>query len=68
MANPIPQPTPANGPDAERLVAEYREQIIKLEAHGLPGEAGTLWDALDDILADIKRHQPSPTPDGAPRA
>jgi hypothetical protein len=58
----------ANGTDTERLVAEYRDRIIKLEAHGMPGEAGALWDALDEILADIRRHQPITNPDGSPHA
>ena len=56
-----------NDPDSERLVAEYRERIVKLEAHGLP-EGGALWDVLGDILADIKRHQPPTNPEDSSRA
>ena len=59
---------PPNGSDAERLVSEYRERIIELEAHGLPGEGSALWRVLDDILADIKRHHPPDNPDDASRA
>jgi hypothetical protein len=58
MDNPALSPVPSNGVDVERLVAEYREKIVKLEAHGLPEEHGALWDVLGDILADIKRCQP----------
>jgi len=43
--------------DSERLLAEYRETIIKLEAHGHPEERGALWDVLGNMLADIKRQQ-----------
>ena len=44
--------------DAERLVAQHREMIIRLEADGLPSEDGdVLWDVLGDILAEMKRHQ-----------
>ena len=45
--------------DAERLLAEYRETIIKLEAHGSPEERGALWDMLGTMLADMKRQQTS---------
>lgn len=58
----------ANGTDTERLVAECRDKIIKLEAHGMPGEADALWDALDEILAGIRRHQPIAKPEGSPHA
>jgi hypothetical protein len=51
-----------NGTNAERLVAEYRETIIKLEAHGLPEERGALWDVLGNMLADMKRQQASIQP------
>lgn len=51
-----------SGTDAERLVAEYRETIIKLEAHGLPEERGALWDVLGNMLADMKRQQASIQP------
>jgi hypothetical protein len=44
-----------NGINPERLLAEYRETIIKLEAHGSPEERGALWDVLDSMLADLKR-------------
>ena len=47
----------ATGLDSERLLAEYRETIIKLEAHGSPEERGALWDVLDTMLADMKRRQ-----------
>jgi hypothetical protein len=43
--------------DTERLLAEYRETIIKLEAHGSPEERGALWDVLGAMLADMKRQQ-----------
>jgi hypothetical protein len=43
--------------DAERLLAEYRETIIKLEAHGSPDERGALWDVLGAMLADMKHQQ-----------
>jgi hypothetical protein len=57
------------GFDAERLVAEHREMIIRLEADGLPSEdTDALWDVLGDILAEMKRHQALVTPDAAPRA
>jgi len=56
MTNPTSDAS-ENGTDAERLVAEYRETIIKLEAHGLPEERGALWDVLDGMLADMKRQQ-----------
>ena len=46
-----------NAIDPERLLAEYRETIIKLEAHGSPEERGALWDALGNMLADLKRQQ-----------
>jgi hypothetical protein len=46
-----------SGTDAERLLAQYRETIIKLEAHGSPEERDALWDRLGGILADMKRHQ-----------
>ena len=45
----------ATGLDSERLLAQYRETIIKLEAHGSPEERGALWDVLDTMLADMKR-------------
>ena len=45
--------------DAERLLAEYRETIIKLEAHGSPEERGALWETLGAMLADMKRQQTS---------
>ena len=53
------QPTPALVPsNAERLLAEHRERLIALEAHGLPSEdADRLWDAMGDILAEMKRHK-----------
>jgi hypothetical protein len=55
------QPSSARPPtyhDVERLVAEYRERIVNLEAHGLPTDGdGAPWDVLDDMLADIKRQQ-----------
>jgi hypothetical protein len=56
---------PLDGIDAERLVAEHRERIIKLEADGLPSEEDVdgLWDALGDILAEMKRHQALVSPD-----
>ena len=47
----------ANEVNPERLLAEYRETIIKLEAHGSPEERGALWDVLDNMLADMKRQQ-----------
>jgi len=46
-----------NAIDSERLLAEYRETIIKLEAHGSPEERGALWDVLGNMLADMKRQQ-----------
>jgi hypothetical protein len=55
------QPTPAlpsTNRDAQRLLADQRERIIALEAHGLPSkDADGLWDAMSDILAEMKRHQ-----------
>jgi len=53
------QPSDAlpNAIDNERLLAEYRETIIKLEAHGSPEERGVLWDVLGNMLADMKRQQ-----------
>jgi len=52
--------------DVERLLAQYRETIIELEAHGSPDERGTLWDVLGAMLADMKRQQsliqPTDTP------
>lgn len=55
------QPSDAlpNAIDNERLLAEYRETIIKLEAHGSPEERGALWDVLGNMLADMKRQQSS---------
>lgn len=53
-------PTPDTLPtaiDSERLLAEYRETIIKLEAHGSPEERAALWDVLGAMLADMKRQQ-----------
>ena len=47
----------ADALNSERLLAEYRETIIKLEAHGSPDERGALWDVLDTMLADMKRQQ-----------
>ena len=53
-----------NAIDSERLLAEYRETIIKLEAHGSPEEPAALWDVLGAMLADMKRQQSSnQTPD-----
>ena len=46
-----------NAIDSERLLAEYRETIIKLEAHGSPEERAALWDVLGTMLADMKRQQ-----------
>jgi hypothetical protein len=46
-----------NAVDTERLLAEYRETIIKLEAHGSPEERDALWEVLGGILADMKRQQ-----------
>ena len=43
--------------DSERLLAEYRETIIKLEAHGSPEERDALWETLGTMLADMKRQQ-----------
>ena len=48
----------------ERRLAEYRETIIKLEAHGSPEERGALWDVLDGMLADMKRQQSHIQPTG----
>jgi hypothetical protein len=57
--------TPLGGYDMERLVAEHRERIIALEAHGMPAEdADELWDVLADILAQMKRHQTLGGPEG----
>jgi hypothetical protein len=39
----------------EHLMAVYRERIIDIEAHGLP-DGGALWDVMDSILAEMKRH------------
>jgi hypothetical protein len=68
MDNPAPAPVLPNGIDVERLIAEYREEIVKLEAHGLPAEHGALWDVLGDILAEIRRCQPESGTEGAPPA
>jgi hypothetical protein len=46
-----------NAIDTERLLAEYRETIVKLEAHGSPEERAALWDVLGNMLADMKRQQ-----------
>ena len=53
------QPTPIDpkGRDPLRLIAEHRERIIALEAHGLPEEGEGLWDVMGDILAEMKRQQ-----------
>ena len=48
--------TPPAGINVEQLMAAYRERIIDLEAHGLP-DGETLWDVMDTILAEMKRHQ-----------
>ena len=64
------QPSDAlpNAIDNERLLAEYRETIIKLEAHGSPEERGALWDVLGNMLADMKRQQSSiEAPESSPR-
>ena len=54
--------------DTAQRIAEHRETIIKLEAHGLPSDdADALWDAMGNILADMKRHQ-SPSSDPASSA
>jgi len=42
--------------NVEHLLAQYRERIIDLEAHGLP-DGDALWDVMDGILAEMKRHQ-----------
>lgn len=52
--------------NTERLLAEYRETIIKLEAHGSPEERGALWDVLDGMLADMKRQQAQIQPPETP--
>jgi hypothetical protein len=52
--------------DAERLLAEYRETIIKLEAHGSPEERAELWDVLGAMLADMKRQQSLNPPTDTP--
>jgi len=49
---------PASSINVEHLLAQYRERIIDLEAHGLPG-GDALWDVMDGILAEMKRHQTS---------
>lgn len=54
-------PAGLNGINVEHLLAEYRERIIDLEAHGLPG-GEALWDVMDTILAEMKRHQPPINP------
>jgi hypothetical protein len=60
--NAMTQPTLdsllSNGHDPDRLIAEHRERIIALEAHGLPSQAADgLWDVMGDILAEMKRRQ-----------
>jgi hypothetical protein len=69
MENRAPaDPLRLDGIDAERLVAEHRERIVKLEADGLPSEdVDGLWDALGDILAEMKRHQALISPDAMSR-
>jgi len=58
MTQPTPAFVPSNDQDAQRLLVEHRERIIALEAHGLPSEdADGLWNAMGDILAEMKRHQ-----------
>ena len=56
MTQPTPLPQDSNGRDPLRLVAEHRERIIALEAHGLP-EGDAPWDAMGEILAEMKRQQ-----------
>jgi hypothetical protein len=56
MTNQTSEAVP-NEIDAERLLAQYREMIIKLEAHGSPEERDALWDQLGGILAAMKRQQ-----------
>ena len=49
---------PADADSKERLVAKHRERIIQLEAHGAPFEdSDELWDVLEGILAEVKRHR-----------
>ena len=56
MNKQLHTPPASSDVNVEHLMAEYRERIIDLEAHGLPnGEA--LWDVMDTILAEMKRHQ-----------
>jgi hypothetical protein len=58
MTQPVPTSLDSSGSDPLRLIAEHRERIIALEAHGLPPEQGEgLWDVMSDILAEMKRQQ-----------
>lgn len=60
-----PDTPPADSSETERLVAEHRERIIELEAHGMAAdELDKLWDVLADILAEMKRHQALGGPEG----
>lgn len=56
MTQPTLDALPSNAYDPDRLIAEHRERIIALEAHGLPSaDSDGLWDVMGDILAQVKR-------------
>ena len=58
MKDQLNSSSSSSGHDVERLIAEHRERIISLEADGLPSDdANALWDALGEILTDMKRQQ-----------
>ena len=58
MTQPTLDTLPSNAYDPDRLIAQHRERIIALEAHGLPSEdADGLWNAMGELLADMKRQQ-----------
>ena len=57
MIQPTSLPLDPKVSDSLRLVAEHRERIIALEAHGSPEDCDGLWDVMDAALAEMKRQQ-----------
>lgn len=54
MTQPTPPPSHSKGRDP---IAEHRERIIALEAHGSPEDCDGLWDVMGAALAEMKRQQ-----------
>ena len=57
MTQPTSLPQDSKVRDPLALIAEHRERIIALEAHGSPEDCDGLWDAMGAALAEMKRQQ-----------